>query len=727
MAPRDSLLSGIDYRDYLTEEPPLLQQWQLPLLLIGGIGSLLTLILYAINRRLRHLIARRTRDIQTEQERMSAIVNHVSSAIITLDERQQLRSFNPMLTTLSGYSEAELTQLEATTLLPDLAHLPATLRRHETYLKRKEAPPLTVALSSTPVQLAEQQFTLLVVEDISEPLKRLEQEQLEHQLSETRADLAQLLQQSDLPLNFRCSSLLGLLTTLPPLALHGEGAVLRYEEEQWHLLCSCGLTSSPQIAPDESRLAPILTLCRSLPLSRPLPISRPANPNATDPDQRLGYYLHPIIHNQRTAGALLLFTAQRQLLPPLQINYFNQMSEMIAMAIHDDQARLTLYDAKQKAEQHAQAKSAFLANISHEIRTPMNGVLGMLELLKTTPLNPQQRHYLETSLEAGGQMLTIINDILDLSKFETGQVALEITDFDLSALLESLVIRFGDAARLKGVELQWGIGSQIPYGLRGDRAKLGQLLGNLVSNAVKFTERGSITLWVDQFNPPTPPPPHHYPLRFTILDSGIGIPTEMQERIFHPFEQVDGSMTRRFGGTGLGLALSKQLVELMQGEIGVHSRMGEWSEFWFQITLNAAHHSGSLTTRLPHPSRILIVEFESIHRLLLQRLLSDAKVHHDSATTVDEAMAQIRNPQPPPFDLVIIGHQPPQQDGLALADQIRAEPNGLGVKILLYTAATAPIAPATLTDRRIDAALAKPIRRQLLSHTLHELFPLLNG
>ena len=614
-------------------------------------GVLVTLLFSAVvvalnttRRRALRIAANITSVLRESESRLRSIVEHIADAVIAFPADGTLEAFNPAAERLFGIPPSSIVGRNVETILPSIRSAPTDGRTMQTIARRADGSEIAVELAVQPVPDDHRQLTVAIVRDISQRLAAHQELQAsEERYRTSQEQLGQLIENAD-DVIYRCDAR-GRFTFMNSTATRLTGY-------QIHELV--GMSYLHLVRPDMRGIAREFYERQH---GDRLPNTYLEFPLTTADGREiwLEQKVQPVVEN----GVVIGYQGVAR-----DVTERKQLESELALT-------------RDAALESARLKSQFLATMSHEIRTPMNGVIGMVGLMLETDLTPEQREIALTVQMSADSLLTIINDILDFSKIEAGKLSFERNEFDLADVIDGSVELFASQARAKNVEIAAIVENDVPRRLRGDAGRLRQILTNLIGNAVKFTDAGEILMsaTVESESESTAI------LRFAVTDSGIGIESDLIERLFMPFVQADGSTTRRFGGTGLGLAICRQLVEMMNGEIGVESDPGKGSTFWFTAELEK-HEPQPAISSFDAAARVLIVDGHAIHRRVFRHQVEAAGLCADVAQTMDEALSLLRRARDEndEFAVAIVDLN---VDGSAFAYHARAE--GFGLPLIIVT------------------------------------------
>ena len=583
---------------------------------------------------------------------------------------------------------------------------------------------------------------IAIQRDISEDIDHEKRFEHENESANARVEISSILQQQQLSLSVRFSRILDVLFGLPNMDLLNKGRVFRRlnDSTQLEIFSQSGDFSSES----GSRNKQVSVINRLLQQVMPSDDIQTFAECFCD-QTRHGHYIIPLTYSDEILGVMQLYTTLQPTLTPSRNDLLKQVGKIMGLAIAGQSLQNEIIKARDAALENTRAKSEFLANMSHEIRTPLNGVIGMIDLLESTPLSERQHDFLETAGHSANSLLTLIDDILDFFKIEAGKLEIERVRFNITDLVEQVMLLFKNQAQKKNLQFSHVIAADLPSDVIGDPSRIRQNLCNFLGNAVKFTDRGKITLRVELCSEAGNPA-----IRFSVKDTGIGISASSQTKLFQSFTQADSSTNRKYGGTGLGLAICKYLSELMGGNIGLESESGKGSNFWFTVPLVEAHflpeykneRRSALTTLIvddnatvrqtldlsrpwlaivqekTYQGKILLVEDNPVNQKVASATLAYFGLTPDIARNGLEAMEKVRHSR---YDLVFMDCQMPKMDGYEATRSIRlAESNEkYRLPIIALTANALKGDKEKCLAAGMDDYIGKPIKREAVEKLLN--------
>ncbi|MBF0583958.1 MAG: response regulator [Magnetococcales bacterium] len=620
------------------------------------------------------------------------VAEATKDAIIVIDADSRLLLWNEGAATLFGYQKEECLGQSLTQFMPERyqqRHLDALDRikasgvtRYagktvELYGRHRDGREIPLEATLASWQEGGNYFFSAIIRDISE---RIAMEERNEKIYQSQVAISTLLQIAIRPLELPelLQESLTTILSIPWLSLESRGAIFLLDEQQERLVLTAqqnlpeGICTSCAVVPLGH------CLCGEAALTRQVTFVDQVNTQENSCDKILqdnhGHYSIPILFNEQLLGVIMAYVPPNHSSIPEEEKFLTTIANTLAGVIARKEGEQRLHQAKEAAETASRYKSEFLATISHEVRTPLNGIMGMAALLMEKRLSSKKLFYVEMIRKSGENLLNIINDVLDLSKIESGHLELEEKIFSLREMRDELRDLFGELAHKKGLQLRTRISTDVPPLVLGDVHRIRQILVNLLSNALKFTEKGEVMLRLNSSTDPADPQIAW--VECQVEDSGIGIAPEVAERLFQPFTQGDASTTRKYGGSGLGLAICRQLAERMHGQVTLSSTIGKGSLFTFRVPLKrsaAAKESApegvkSAWVNLLRRVKVLVAEDNVVNQKLFQIMLKSFDMQ---VTTAENGHIALGLLQKESYDLVLMDCHMPEMDGISACRAFR--------------------------------------------------------
>ena len=666
-------------------------------------------------------------------------------AIIVIDEESLILLWNEGAESIFGYKKELVLGNSLTCVMPEryinnhmqaLQNIQSGARPTfsgktvQLYARHSSGRELPIEASLSTWQDKGRRFFSAIVRDISE---RIRLEERNERVYQSQIAIGNLLKIALKPLSLPglLQEALEIIFTIPWLSLESRGAIFLLDESCNQLTLSAQKNLPGEIASTCAKVPMGKCICGRVAETKELTFV-----NHVDEQHEIsypgmkdhGHYCIPILFHQRLLGVLNAYTAVDHVDLPEERDFLVIISDTLAGIIERKMGEQRLQEAKESAEKASRYKSDFLATISHEIRTPLNGIMGMAALLMEKRLSSKKLFYVEMIRKSGDNLLNIINDVLDLSKIESGNIELEEKEFSLQDVRNELRDLFSELAAKKGLMLKTRISRGLPPLVKGDIHRIRQILVNLLSNAIKFTEKGEITFRIEQRPSDRK---DRVMLLFQVEDTGIGIESDVQERLFQPFTQGDASTTRKYGGSGLGLSICKQLAERMGGHVQFSSNPGKGSVFSLSVPLMRTEEGKTpvdsqrrLAFEKPEKivfskkARVLVVEDNPVNQKLLQIMIGRMGVDVDVAENGLMALEVLRKTH---YDLIFMDCHMPEMDGFCTSKAFRKLEKS---QDLTRTPIVAVTANAMIGERErcisagMDDFLTKPVEKSALQAAL---------